>query len=318
MSLLRLFLIISVLLLSLDARDIKPLFRLHASGVVTDFVIDGFELYASTDIGSIDVFDIRTRKVTRQITIEPLKDFKGELIPAKIFSVDRLNGKTLFVSGSADGYRNVWVHDGRELKNIIRPSDKLVIQEARFIDDEKILFGTLDYDMILYDTQERYQAYKHQIAQGAFSDIELSEDRSTMITADESGEITVSDVKSAETLALLSSENVDKVYKVAYSNGTVITAGQDRRVGVYPKGGEPYHIKSDFLVYCAGLSPDGSVGVYASGEENDLQLFDVSSGKKRDRLIGHFATLTTIRFLNQNELFSAGDENDIFFWSLKE
>ncbi len=314
----RLFLIVSLLLLSLNARDIKPLFRLHATGLVTDFVIDGFELYASTDMGSIDIFDIRTRKMIRQITLEPLKDFKGELIPAKVFSVDRHNGKTLIVSASADGYRDVWVHDGRELQNIITPADKLVIQEARFIDDEKILFGTLDYDVILYDTQEKYQAYKHHVAQGSFSDIDLSADHTRMITADESGEVTLSDVKTSEVLEVFSTQNVDKVYKIAYRNGTVITAGQDRRVGVYPKDGEPYHIKSDFLVYCAGLSPDGSIGVYASGVDNDLQTFDVRNGKKRDRLIGHFATLTTIHFLNENELFSAGDENDIFFWSLRE
>jgi hypothetical protein len=54
-----------LLLLSLsNARDIPPLFRLHASGLVSDFVVDGDRLYAATDMGSVDIFDLRTRNCT--------------------------------------------------------------------------------------------------------------------------------------------------------------------------------------------------------------------------------------------------------------
>ena len=111
---------------------------------------------------------------------------------------------------------------------------------------------------------------------------------------------------------------MDNIYKVAYKNGNIITAGQDRRVGVYPKEGKPYYIRSDFLVYAVGLSPNGKIGVYSSSEKSDLQLFNVASGKKTDRLVGHVAIPSTIRFFSHEGFFSAGYENRIFYWHLKE
>lgn len=305
-----------LLCMTASAKDIKPLFRLQSQGAVTDFVIDGLELYASNDIGTVDVFDLGSRKKIAEIVLEPLYDHVGEPIAPRILSVDRRNGKTVIVSTGNNGYRNVWMHDGQRLEQIIGPKDKLCIKEARFIDDERLMFGTLAYEMMLYDLSDGYSAYKHQIAQGAFSDVVLSEDRTKMIAADESGEVTLMDVEQAKVLHVLASENVDNVYKVAYSKGTVITAGQDRRVGVYLQEGRSYHLKSDFLVYCVGLSPSGKIGVYSSGEESDLQVFNTRTAQESHRLVGHDRIVTNISFINENELFSSGDEPYIFFWKL--
>jgi len=299
-------------------KEIKPLFRLTSQGAVRDFVVDGDRLYAANNMGTVDIFDLPSQKMVDQIMIEPYLGIRGEYIRSVILSVDRFKGKTLLVSVAQNGFRNVWIHDGIELKNIVSPRDKLVVSEARFVDENKIMFGTLGYEMILYDTGDRYQAYKKKVEQSAFSDVVLSQDKSHMVSASESGEVTLIDVKSSEILNIYNSENVDKVYRIDYRNGTLITAGQDRRVGVYPKEGKAYHIKSNFLVYCAALSPSGKIGVYSSGTQNDLQLFKVKTGEKGDSLIGHFATLNTIRFVNEKILISAGDEPDIFVWRISE
>jgi len=82
--------------------------------------------------------------------------------------------------------------------------------------------------------------------------------------------------------------------------------------------GKPYYIRSDFLVYAVGLSPSGKTGVYSSSEASDLQLFDVRSGQKTDRLVGHDAVPSTIRFFSEEGFFSAGYENRIFYWHLEE
>ncbi len=137
-----------------------------------------------------------------------------------------------------------------------------------------------------------------------------------MVTSSESGQITISDVKTGKIIKKLPPLNLDKVYQLAYKNGTIITGGQDRRVGVYPKDGKPYYLKSDFLVYSVALSPSGKLGLYASGENSELQLFDIKTGKKLDILKGHYAIPTTIKFYDENSLFSAGYENKIFYWRL--
>ncbi len=311
------FKIISLLLLitSIYADTIYPTYSLKSSGSVTDFVIDNGKLYASNDVGRVDIFDLKTHKLSDQILLEPILDFMGDEIMPKVFSVDRLHGKTLIVSTGKQGFSNVYIHNGKHLKNIINPKMKIMIKEARFADDEKILLGTLGDQLILYDIGESYRVYTKTIAHGAFSDMALSEDRGKIVTTDESGEVFLIDVKSSNTLKVFKKENVDNVYRVTYNNGVLITAGQDRRVGVYKKDSS-YHLKSDFLVYCASLSPSATTGIYASGVDNVLQTFNVKTKHKEHRLVGHKATLTTIKFINEKELFSAAEENKILFWRL--
>ncbi len=300
------------------ARDIKPAFIMQTSGLVNDFVIDDDKLYAGTNEGTVDIFSLRERKLIDQIFIKPIRSGQGEVITSKVISVDRHKGKTLIVTTAENAFRNVWLHDGENLRPIIQAKDKQVIRKARFIDEENFMFGSVGYEMSKYTLNDNYTIYKNHIEPSAFSDMELSEDKSIMITASESGIVTVSDVKSGKILKKLEGLNVDNIYKVAYKNGNIITAGQDRRVGVYPKEGKPYYIRSDFLVYTVGLSPSGKLGVYSSSQESDLQLFDVQSGKKLDKLIGHVAVPSTIRFFSEKGFFSAGYENKIFYWHLEK
>ncbi len=301
----------------LEAKDISPTFRLHTSSVVTDFVIDGTKLYAATDMGVVDIFDLNTKKIIDQILLEPIVTGRNVLAPSRIHSVDRFNGKTLIVSNSnKSAFRNVWIHENGMLKQIINKSKEMFIKKARFIDDERIMFGTFASEMILYDSSESYVVYNSHISQSTLGDIMLSEDHKKMVMSDESGEIRLIDVESSKVEQVLSSQNVDNVYRVAYSNGVIVSAGQDRRLGVYHIGGDSYHLKSDFLIYCAALSPSGTIAAYSSGVNNDLQLFNTKTKAKTHRLIGHFALINTITFMNEHELFSAGDEKDIFYWKL--
>jgi WD40 repeat protein len=312
----KIFIIILIIYSYIYAKDIQPSFVLESSGFVNDFVLDGAKLYVANDEGSVEIFDLNDKKLIGEIFIKPTLSAQGIQIPSKILSVDRLNGKTLIVSTTANAYRNVWLHDGDKLHHIKNIKDKMTIKKARFIDEKNYLFGTLGYDMIRYAVDDSAHAYKVHVEQSSFSDMVLSEDKKLSITASESGQVTVSDVKTGKILKKYDSLNVDNIYKIAYKNGTIITAGQDRRVGVYPKDGKPYYIKSDFLVYCASLSPSGKVGVYSSGTNSNLQLFDVKNGTKTDRLIGHTAIPSTIKFFDEIGLFSAGYENKIFYWHL--
>ncbi|WP_072681874.1 WD40 repeat domain-containing protein [Arcobacter sp. LA11] len=310
------FFILLFFLINLNAKDIKPIFVLETRDLVYDFVLDGSNLFVSNAMGTIEVFDLFKQKKIDEIVLPPMYNVHGEQVTSKILSVDRHNGKTLFVSTTLKGFRDVWLHDGMNLKHIIKAENKLAVREARFIDDEKFILGTVAHEMILYNMSDSYKTYRKHLEQSTFSDVVLSEDRKTMITSSESGRVTLTDVKSGEVIKIFESQNVDNIYKIDYKNGNIITAGQDRRVGVYPKNSEPYYIKSDFLVYTASLSPSGNIGVYSSGEENNLQVFNVNTKKKMNKLIGHYSTPTTIKFIRENELFSAGDENRVFYWKI--
>ena len=298
------------------AKDITPSLTFKAIGLVSDFVIDNNRLYVATDVGTVDIFDLHTQKIIQQIILPPVTTAMDDLVPARVLSVDRYNNKTLIVSIGKDAFRNVWIYESNSLQQIVDERAKLTIKEARFVDDERLIYATFGSEIILHDTKENYQLYKTHISQSTLGDIVLNHDKTKMVFSDESGEIKLIDIQSSAVEQTYASENVDNVYHVAYSNEIIITAGQDRRVGVYQKGKKAYHIKSDFLVYCVGISPSGTTAVYSSGEENHLQLFNTKTKQKSHRLVGHKAIINQIKFINEKELFSAGRSQEVLYWRL--
>ncbi len=303
--------------LALYADTIKPTFQLHTTSVVTDFVIDGTRLYAATDAGVVDIFDLNSKQIVEQILLEPIRTGRGEIAPARIHSVDRHHGKTLILSDSNSSvFRSVWIHEAGTLRHIIDSRQQLLIKKARFVNDEQLVLGTFASEIVVYDYAERSTHYKRDLSQSTLGDIMLGEQHYTMAMADESGTVRLIDVASGSVKRVLDSENVDNIYRVAYRNGVVVTAGQDRRLGVYIPNEEAYHIQSDFLIYCAALSPSGTTAVYSSGTQSDLQLFNTRTKVMGNRLVGHRALINTLVFLNEHELFSAGDESRILYWKL--
>ena len=298
------------------AKDITPSLTFKAIGLVSDFVIDNNRLYVATDVGTVDIFDLHTQEIIQQIILPPVTTAMDDLVPARVLSVDRYNNKTLIVSIGKDAFRNVWIYESNSLQQIVDERAKLTIKEARFVDDERLIYATFGSEIILHDTKENYQLYKTHISQSTLGDIMLNHDKTKMVFSDESGEIKLIDIQSSAVEQTYASENVDNVYHVAYSNEIIITAGQDRRVGVYQKGKKAYHIKSDFLVYCVGISPSGKTAVYSSGEENHLQLFHTKTKQKSHRLVGHKAIINQIKFINEKELFSAGRSQEVLYWRL--
>ena len=287
-----------------------------SGGFVSDVILDGDKIYVATDMGSVDIFALGSDKMIGQIMLEPVRSGRGELIPARISRIDRIDGKTLIVSMGAGNYRNVWIEEGGKLTQIIDEHKKLLIREAHFVDNNRIVFGTFDADLILYNISEGYKSYEQANSQSTLSDLTLSSDGKTMVASDESGAIRMYDVESAKIIGEYDSQNVDKVYSVAYSEGVIVTGGEDRRVAVYQEGVKPYHLKTSFLVYAVGLCPDGKHGVYSDGEAQVLQLFNTTTKKKLDRLVGHKEIVRKIIFISENALISSGEQNELFFWKL--
>jgi len=313
----KIFIILILLNCLSDAKDITPLYKFHSVGFVSDFVLNENKLYVANDMGTIDIFDFKTAKIIEQISLPPLTSSFNKIIPADILSVDYLNGKLLILSVGENSYRNVWIYKNHTLKQIINEDKKMSIKKARFINDENIIFSTIGSDIILHDTSEKYNVYDSHISDSAMQDMTLSLDKTKMVISDESGEIKLIDVKTSKILNIYTGLNLDNVYKVAYSNGTIITAGQDRRVGVYQDNKKAYYIKSDFLVFCVGISPSGEIGIYSSGEQSDMQVFKIKTGLKSNRLIGHKNVINQIKFIDENHLLSSERGHDVLYWKIK-
>ena len=297
-----------------NAQIIKPIYKFKASGFVNDFVVNKNKLYIATDRGIVDVYDLKSKKIINQIALNPLETGHGKLVDAIISSIDVVDDKVLILSRTMSGYKNVWLYEKHKLRLIIDESKYLAIKEARFIDNEKMMFSTLGADVILHDFSESYNMYRTHISDSSIGDYKLSQDKKTMAMADESGAVTIVNVADSKILKQPTPQNLDNIYHIAYENGVVLTAGQDRRVGVYPKNGSPYYIKTSFLVYCVGLSPSAKVGVYTKGEKNVLQLFNPQTKQNLHSLVGHKGIVNQIKFTKENEFYSSDRGEHVYFW----
>ena len=317
----RLFLILIILQSATSimwGQEIKPKLSMIASGAVTDFIVQDNALYAATDQGIVDVFYLTDGSRANQIKLPPITDFMGDEIPVKVFSIDKSGDKLLLVIQGNHGFRNVLLYqDGEIIKIIDADKDKILVKKARFVDDNKVLFGLLSNELIMFNHQKEQVVYNVQISAYSFSDFCLNDDKSQVITADESGIIHLIHTNDGKILKEYSGNNVDNVYKTVFQNGKIITGGQDRRIGIYHTAlNDKYYIEGDFLVYCVGLSPDGSVGAFSASEDNEICLFNTNTKEIFQTLKGHNSTLTKIHFLNNSRMITSCDDPNIFIWEI--
>jgi len=287
---------------------------LKASGMVSDIVEDNGYLYVATDAGVVDIIDLTSQKIVRQIQFDPIIRSDTFKTPARIHAIDRFNGRTLMVTSAANAYRHVWIEENGILKKVIDAQKHKMPKNAFFDNEGKIVLGSFGSDILRYNEEDSSMLYERHISESTMGGMVLDSKREKMVISDESGTVRLIDINSSKVLKTFDSEHVDNIYRVAYANGTIITAGQDRRIGVYHENKDAYHLKSDFLVYSVAISPSGRTALYSSGIEHHLQLFNPDTGIKGDKLVGHNATPNKILFITEKAIISAGDEETLYFW----
>ncbi|MBN2824455.1 MAG: WD40 repeat domain-containing protein [Campylobacterales bacterium] len=297
---------------------LEPTHSYKASGGVTDMVYDKGKLYVATDASRIDIFDTTTQtKLQSNISVPQIKDFMGDTIESKIYSVDKSNDKILLVSQGAKGFREIYLYE-KSIQKIIGIDKKMFISKAMFVDETKILFALLSNELFLYDVKTQKNIWKIAVSHSKFSDFTLNEAKDRATVADESGNLKIVDISSGMIINTLKGQNLDNVFKVDTQNNKIITAGQDRRCVVYDlqKPNKTYYLQSSFLIYAAALSPSANLGAYSSDEENSVVVFDTQNKKSLYKLEGNKMTLSKILFINENEVFVSSDSNILNYYRL--
>jgi hypothetical protein len=313
----RYILLFLLFFIELNAKDLKPSFVYEGSGAVTDLVYQDNRLYSATAEGKVDIYDTKEQKLIKSIEVPKIKDFIGDEVASKLYSVDIMDGKIMIASQGKMGYRRVHIYEDNNLSEIINTSASYTIAKAKFIDKEHLLIALLSNELILYDIKNKKAVYREQISASKFSSFALNEKRDKVIIVDESGDLKLISVKDAKVLKELKGQNVDNVFQVDYKNGLIITAGQDRRCAIYSKDGKTAYFKNgSFLIYSAGLSPSGKIGGFAGDEHNNVMLFNTSTKSDLYKLGSHKATISSILFINESELFTASDDIHINYWKL--
>ena len=312
---------IFLLIVSVQANTtIRPYDFIEASGNVIDIVISDDMLTVSTDMGTIESYNMASKK---QLMIEKfpmIKDFMGDDIYPKVFSTDYLkfSKRYLAVVQGVSGSRELFVIKNGKKTKLISEKEKLFISKAKFVDENRIMIALLSNEYILFDIKEKNILYRLHVSYSHFSDFMLSLDKSMLVGSSESGEITVLNIENGKIIKILKGANVDNVYKVDIKNGKVLAAGQDRRGIVYDLDTESYsRFDGNFLIYAGALSPSAKMAAFAFTEDNDIVIFDIFSDKQVYTLKGQKSTLNSIVFIDENTLVSGSDDKFIMMWKLK-
>jgi WD40 repeat protein len=312
-----LFCLLSVITFALDT--LSPVDTIEINGTTKDMVLDKNHLIVATDMGHIEVHDITTKEKIKDIFIPDVKDFMGDIMPARVMSTDVFEDKYLLLSDSGKGgYSNLYIYDNN-LTQILSADNKEAIIKARFIDKSHILLGYLSNEVALLNLKSKKELYRVQLSESKFSDFALNEDKSQVVFSCESGVLNLVDVKSGKKIKELKGQNVDNVYKIDFKSALVSGAGQDQRGSLYDvKSGKGDYIKGSFLIYGTALSPSAKKVAFAMDEKNNISIYNTSSKSKIALLKGQKSTLNVIIFKDENILFSASDDNTIMVWDLSK
>ena len=303
----------------LSAQEIHPSLKIKASGAITDFFMEGSKVILSTDAGTIETYAIPSGKQRGFTQLPPMKDFMGDVVPTKIYSIDKVADKLLVVTQGNHGFRNVSIFENGQWEEIFNAEkDKMMVKKARWIDQNTFLLGLMSNDLVLVDVRQKQTICELSISPYTFSDFSLTADKQFVFTADESGIVHKIEIKNCLIKKEFTGINVDNIYQIVFQNGIVITAGQDRRVGVYNTAiNDSYYLQKDFLVYSVGLNTDGSIGAYSATEDNNICIFNTITRKDKYILSGHKSVVTKMAFFDNQTFVSAGDDQYLMIWKIE-
>ncbi len=317
MKLLKILFCFIILTNFLNAKDIHPTFTYKASASVTDLVYSNNKIYAGTTASIVDIFDTKTKKKINSINLPKVKDFMGDIVDSKIYSVDVFNDNILILAQGEKGGRDIYLYKNEKLINIVSSKERMFIARAKFISDDKIVFSLLSNQVYLFDIKTKTNIYKKQISQSKFSYFALSEDKKALVIADESGILNMIDVLSSKTIKTFENQNLDNVFQVDIKNNTILTAGQDRRAVVYnTQNNDAYYKSTTFLIYSAGLSPSAILGAIAYNEDNEISIFNTNTKKDLHILKENKTTLTNILFISETEVLTSSDDERINYYKI--
>ncbi|MCF6169536.1 MAG: hypothetical protein L3J66_00975 [Bacteroidales bacterium] len=305
--------------ITLPAQEIHPSLKIKTSGAITDFFMEGAQVTLSTDAGTIETYNIQSGKQTGFIQLPPMKDFMGDVVPTKVYSIDKTLGKLLVVTQGNHGFRNVSIYENGQWDDIFNAEkDKMMVKKARWVNPNTLLLGLMSNDLVLFDVAQKQRICELSISPYTFSDFSLTAEKQFVFTADESGIVHEIDLNNCRIKNNFPGINVDNIYQIVSQNGIVITAGQDRRVGIYNTiTNDNYYLQKDFLVYSVGLQGDGLIGAYSATEDNNICIFNTITRKDKFILSGHKSVVTKMAFADNHNFVSAGDDQYLMIWKIE-
>ena len=313
----KLFILITLFILSLFATEIKPYKFITASDAVSDFVKVDNTIIIATEEGIIDIYDLKKDKIIDKITLPTQINILGEEMGILIMSVDYLNGKTIFISRLLNTYGELYTYEDKKLTKHIDQSQHITLQKIAFINEDLAIISTMGNELMLYDIKSKIFIYKKQLNLSSFSDFALSEDKKYVFTSDETPMVYKIEVKTGKVIKEYFEANKRDIFSVDYKNNLLLSGGKDKRIIIYKTPTQYKMTKAGFFVYAVALNPDATLAAFDKNEINDISIIDTKTLEELFLLKGHKLALIKIDFFKNDELITADESKHLMFWKLK-
>jgi WD40 repeat protein len=310
---------ILLLLLAVYAIALSPVKKITYNGYISKVTFNKKYLVAGLENGEIIIKNFRTLKNIDTIKLPQIHDFMGDLISMPIYSLDLSpdSHKLMILAEGEDAVRILFIYNFKTHKLNRIFTTKETLMKGSFIGENKIFFGLLSDEAVLYDLKNKKNIYRKQIGNYVFSTYALDKKRNIAIFGDESGALKVVNISNGKKIKEISGFNKDKTISCDIKKNLVINGSSDMRVAVYDinTGNQKSALKMTFLPYGAALSPDASTFAVQYDENNDIGVYSIYD-KLLYVLKGHTMALNGIKFLDNKTILSFSPA-EILIWKLK-
>ena len=314
---LRSLLVVVLLVVGMNAKELQPVKSFEVHGGINDAVFKDGKLYVGTSAGKVDIVDLKSGKILKEIALAKITDFMGDPIDAEIFSVDVIGEKILILSQDFDGYTRLDIYENGKLHHIFNKKEKLYIVKAKFVDEKRVLLGQLSNVYTLYDLKRKKHLWDVQVTMSKFSNFALNDDKTEVATADESGALNLLRVEDGKKLRHYEGINKDEVFAIDWKKHLIITGGKDKKVGLYDDSIQrAAAIRYNFFIYSVALSQDAKLAAVSVDDKNNVVIFDPIAKVERYKLLGNSSKIATIIFINDTEVLVASNDNKINLYRL--
>ncbi len=315
----KLFLFLCLSFSLLMASELQPVKIFSVHGNINDTVYKNGKIFAATTTGKVDIIDMKSGQIEKEIALSPIKDFMGDTIDSEVFSVDEADGRILILSQDNNGYTRLDLYENDKLIHVLDKSDKLYIVKAKFVTKNRMLLALLSNVYLLYDVEAKKALWQEQISMSKFSNFALNDAKTEVATADEGGDVSIVSLKDGKVRKHYPGINKDEVFGIDWKKNIIITGGKDKKVGLYDINSYTTSQKSyGFFIYSVALSSDAKTAAASINDKNDVVLFDVASKEDKTKLVKNSSKIVSIIFINgDKEVLVAANDNKINLYKLK-
>lgn len=295
------------------AYAIEPYNKIELASNTMNMHLKDNLLFIATDNSSVEVYDIKLRKMLEPIKIPYIKTYINEKMPSKTFSIDTIGGKIMLLHEEDFGKKALSIYENSKLKTISLQDES--IKKALFLDENTAILASISDEIYYFDLNNCKVIFSFKFSTAALGDIALNADKKTLSVADEGGVIYLFDTQKKEVIKTYSAHK-DNVYSLLYENSVIVSGSADKNVAVI-RNGEIKFVKSDFLIYCVGLSRSANVFAYMDGENSDITVRNVGDMQKIATIKTSMNTINSIIFIDDSSIVASGYGNEILFWRFK-